>query len=148
MKDIIDNLIYEGAGRSFVTNARNEWLKPGAGKMAELVGSQLWKETKGAKSTGQTDLRIQQAEVDGFIIKLKRFKSLLFITSHIWAGQPEHGPEMSTLKHCDIKQQPRNVYVFDGQILLITDRDKGRRGRKVVRFLPEDLSKTIVVYIV
>jgi len=41
----------------------------------------------------------------------------------------------------------RNVYIFDGQVLLITDRDKGRRGRKVARFLSEDLSKVMVAYI-
>ena len=86
--------------------------------------------------------------MNGFITKLKRFKALLFMSTHIWSGQPGRGPEISTLKHCDIEQQPRNVYIFDGQMLLITDRDKGRRNRKVARFLLEDLSKVMVVYIV
>jgi hypothetical protein len=114
MRDIIDSLIYEGAGRSFATNTRNGWFKPGAGKMAELIGSQLWKETDSARSAGQRDLRIQRAEVDGFITKLKQFKVLLFINTHIWSGQPDRGPEISTLKHYDIEQQPRNVYIFNG----------------------------------
>ena len=52
IRDIIDSLIYEGVGRSFATNARNGWFKPGAGKMAELIGSQLWKETDSARSAG------------------------------------------------------------------------------------------------
>jgi hypothetical protein len=148
IRDIINSLIYEGVGCSFATNVRNGWFKPGAGKMAELIGSQLWKETDSTRSADQRDLHIQRAEVDGFITKLKRFKALLFMSIYIWSGQPGRGLEISILKHCDIEQQLRNVYIFDGQMLLITDRNKGRRGRKVARFLLEDLSKVMVAYIV
>jgi hypothetical protein len=83
MRDIIDSLIYEGAGRSFVTNVRNGWFKLGVGKMVELIGSQLWKEMDSARSVDQRNLHIQRAEVDGFITKLKRFKALLFMSIHI-----------------------------------------------------------------
>jgi hypothetical protein len=58
MRDIINSLIYEGVGRSFATNARNGWFKPGVDKMAELIGSQLWKETDNVRSASQRDLRI------------------------------------------------------------------------------------------
>ena len=106
MRDIIDSLIYEGVGRSFATNARNGWFKLGADKMAELIGSQLWKETDSARSASQRDLRIQRTEIDGFITKLKRFKALLFMSTYIWSRQLGRGPEISTLKYCDIEQQP------------------------------------------
>jgi hypothetical protein len=40
--------------------------------------------------------------------------------------------------------------MFDGQVLLITDRDKNRAirglGRKVARFLPERIGQIMVVY--
>jgi len=43
---------------------------------------------------------------------------------------------------------PRNVFVFDGQVLFITDRDKSKAirggGRKVARFLPRDASRLLV----
>jgi len=46
---------------------------------------------------------------------------------------------------------PRNVFVFDGQVLFITDRDKSKAirgvGRKVARFLPRDASRLLVAYI-
>jgi hypothetical protein len=60
---------------------------------------------------------------------------------------------MATLKHCDMEQLPKNIFVFDGQVVIITDRDKskglsgGTGSHKVARFLPERLSRMIVAYI-
>jgi len=57
-----------------------------------------------------------------------------------------------TMKHCDTQQVTRNTFVFDGQLLIITDRDKSRAirglGKKVARFLPERLGKMMVAYII
>ncbi|KAK3331564.1 hypothetical protein B0H66DRAFT_487757, partial [Apodospora peruviana] len=55
---------------------------------------------------------------------------------------------MTTLKHCDTEQLPRNVFVFDGLVVLITDHDKQRRGRRVARWLPADVSRIMVAYVV
>ena len=51
LRDIADSLIYEGPGRSFATNRKKLWLQPGAGKLIQLVGSQLWRpvETEGGR---------------------------------------------------------------------------------------------------
>ena len=38
--------------------------------------------------------------------------------------QPGQKPEITTMRYCDRQQMIRNVFVFDGQILMITDRDK------------------------
>ena len=54
------------------------------------------------------------------------------------------------MKHCDTEQLQKNIFVFDGQVLIIIDRDKSRGitgGRKVARFLPVELSKALVAYI-
>jgi hypothetical protein len=77
----------------------------------------------------------------------------MYPATHIWGGQPGRGPEIATLKHCDTEQLPKNIFVFDGQVVIITDRDKskglsgGTGGRKVARFLPERLSRMMVAYI-
>ncbi|KAK4074907.1 hypothetical protein Purlil1_12838 [Purpureocillium lilacinum] len=81
-----------------------------------------------------------------------QFRSSLMAAVHVWGGQPGRGPEVTTLKHCDIEQLPKNIFVFDGQVMLVTDRDKskglkGGVGRKVARFLPEHLSKIMVAYV-
>jgi hypothetical protein len=45
----------------------------------------------------------------------------------------------------------RNMFVFNRQVLIITDRDKSRvirgLGRKVARFLPDRLGKMMVAYV-
>ncbi|KAF4420589.1 ATP-dependent DNA helicase PIF1, partial [Fusarium austroafricanum] len=69
---------------------------------------------------------------------LRQFRSSMFPVVHVWGGQPGRGPEVSTLKHCDTEQLPKNVFVFDGQVVLITDQDKskglnGKQGRKIGR---------------
>lgn len=73
------------------------------------------------------------------------------VNAHIWGDQPGRGPEITTLKHCDTQQVVRNVFVFNGQMLMITDRDKRVAihglGRKVARFIPERLGKMMVAYV-
>ena len=45
----------------------------------------------------------------------------------------------------------RNVFVFDGEILLITNRDKNRSirglGRKIARFLLARIDRMVIAYI-
>ncbi|RYP30260.1 hypothetical protein DL768_011198 [Monosporascus sp. mg162] len=66
-------------------------------------------------------------------------------------GQPRRGPEIMTVRHYDTQQLLRNMFVFDGQVLLVTDRDKNKaiRGisRKVAQFLPEYVGKIMVAYV-
>lgn len=145
LRDVADSLIYEGPGRSFATNRKNLWLQPGAGKLTQLVGPQLWRAV--ATGGGQVAYECRRQAAEEFLLRLKRFRAALFTSLHIWAGQPGRGPEMATLKHCDTEELPRNVFVFDGQVVLITDRDKQKRGRKVARWLPQDLSKAVVAFV-
>ncbi|KJZ70659.1 hypothetical protein HIM_09932 [Hirsutella minnesotensis 3608] len=52
LRDIADNLVYEGPGRSFATNRKNSWLAPGASRMVDLVGDLLFRETKTRSGRG------------------------------------------------------------------------------------------------
>jgi hypothetical protein len=60
--------------------------------------------------------------------------------------------EMVIIKYCGRQQVPSNMFVFDSQVMVITDRDKSRaiRGlrRKVARFLLERVGKMVVAYII
>lgn len=72
-------------------------------------------------------------------------------TVHVWGGQPGRGPELTTLRHADSLSLLRNVFVLEGMVTFITDRDKMKsirgQGRKVARFVPERLGKIIVAYV-
>ncbi|KXJ87186.1 P-loop containing nucleoside triphosphate hydrolase protein [Microdochium bolleyi] len=81
-----------------------------------------------------------------------KLKSQLLLLTHVWGGQLGRGPEITSVRYLDTKQLSRSVYVFDGQVMLVTDRDKAKSirgyGRKVVRFLPERIGQLLVVYLV
>lgn len=149
LRAIVDSFVFEGAGKSFATNPKNKWLRPGAAMLAELVGGQLWRPVR--SGTGAIRYQCRRRAAEEYLQRLRRFRCVFFACTHIWAGQPGRGPETATMKHCDIEQLARNVYVLDGQVMLVTDRDKlaSRRGkgRKVARFLPEHLSRVMVAYI-
>jgi hypothetical protein len=86
-----------------------------------------------------------------YLALLRLFKLAIMTCCHIWLGQPGRGPEFLTMRHCDSQQLIRNGFIFDGQFMSITDRDKNRAirgvGRKVARFLPELPGKMMVAYI-
>jgi hypothetical protein len=50
----------------------------------------------------------------------------MFPVVYIWGGQPGRGPEVLMLKHCDTEQLLKNVFIFNRQVVLITDRDKSK----------------------
>ncbi|RYP57593.1 hypothetical protein DL771_011450 [Monosporascus sp. 5C6A] len=114
---LVDSMVYEGPGRSFETNGKNEWLRPGYRRVAELARGALWD----ARAGGWRRDRVTK-----YLAQLQDFKR-----AHL--------------------QLFRNVFVFDGQVLLVTDRDKNKAirgiGRKVARFLPEHVGKMMVAYV-
>jgi hypothetical protein len=83
---------------------------------------------------------------------LRDFKLAHVGNVHIWGGQPGRDPEVTRMRYCDGEQLIRNVFVFDGQVLLITDRDKSKAirdiGIKVARFLPGHVGRVMVAYVV
>ncbi|KAK6225124.1 hypothetical protein QIS74_02548, partial [Colletotrichum tabaci] len=139
---VVDTALFEGAGQSFATNEANSWLRPGPQRLAELCRGSLW------------DARLEKWRQDGvlgWLAKAESLKRSLLASMHVWGGQPGRGPEMTTARYCDTQDMARNVFVFDGQVMIVTDRDKNQaiRGlsRKVARFLPDRLGKMMVAYI-
>jgi len=142
MERIADSMIRVGAGQSFATNEKNSWLQPGAGKVMRLLGSQIW---DGVRS------RWKAGAVKQWLRRLRRFREQLLVATHVWAGQPGRGPELTTMRHCDSWQLLRNVFVVGGAVLIVTDRDKMKairdNGHKVARLLPDRVGRMMVAYI-
>ena len=78
-------------------------------------------------------------------------KEALMVLLHVWGRQPGRRPEVMTLRHCDTWQLLRNIFVYDGQVIIVTDRDKMKairdNGRKVARFLPDRLGRMMIAYV-
>jgi len=143
MRRIQDSLVYQGPDHSFATNPRNRWLRPGWESLAERARA-----THGWWSP-QTGWNRAKALV--YLRWLKGFQGIQPVNNHFWSGQPGRGPEVMEMLFCDVQQVSGNVKVVDGQVVLITDRDKNRAirglGRKVARWLPESESQKMIAYI-
>ncbi|KAI3317262.1 hypothetical protein HD806DRAFT_492673 [Xylariaceae sp. AK1471] len=145
LRRINDSMVYEGPGQSFATVGRNDWLLPGHRRLAALARETgaLWNDRA---------QRWRQRRVADYAASLERFRRLHLVNTHVWGGQPGRGPEVMTMRHCDTQQLLRNVFVHDGEVLLMTDRDKNKAirgiGRKVARFLPARVGLMMVAYIV
>lgn len=142
MARIKDDLLRLGAGQSFATNVKNEWLEPGPGKVVQLMEKSMWDAARG---------RWKRPAVRRWLRQLRQFREALVMLVHTWGGQPGRGPEVIILRHCDSWQLVCNVFVLDGQVMIVTDRDKMKaicdNGRKVARFLPDRIGRMVVAYI-
>lgn len=143
MKRIADSTSRLGAGQSFATNDKNAWLDAGPGKVMRSMEASIFDKKKN---------QWKQAGVRKWLQRLRVFREQLMLLTHIWEGQPGRGPETATLRHCDTWQLLRNVFLYDGQVMLVTDRDKMKAirgtGRKTARFLPDRIGRMMVAYIV
>ena len=142
LKRICDNTVRLGAGKSFATAEANSWLESGPAKAILAMDSQLW-------DACGSSLKIEK--IRKWLRTLRRFRETLLLLVHIWGGQPGRGPEVMTLRHCDSWQLMRNIFIYDGAVMVVSDRDKMKAirgiGRKVARFLPDQVGRAMVAYI-
>ncbi|KAK4205950.1 hypothetical protein QBC37DRAFT_462707, partial [Rhypophila decipiens] len=140
---ITDTLLRMGTGQSFATDPRNAWLDPGPGKVMRLNRQAL---------LDGSGTRWKQKQAHRWLHRLRAFREALMVLVHVWGGQPGRGPELLTMRHSDSWQLIRNVFVLEGQVMLVTERDKSKairdNGRKVARFLPDRIGKMLVAYII
>ncbi|KAH7187404.1 hypothetical protein DER44DRAFT_709188, partial [Fusarium oxysporum] len=142
MGRIVDNMIRLGAGQSFTSNPKNKWLEAGPAKVIRLMEASIWDDTR---------VRWKRQRVKRWLRDLKLLRETLLVLVHTWGGLPGRGPEITTLRHCDSWQLMRNIFILDGQVMIVTDRDKMKairdNGRKVARFVPDRIGRMIVAYI-
>ncbi|KAK6706732.1 hypothetical protein SNK04_004235 [Fusarium graminearum] len=143
MDRIVDNMIRLGAGQSFASNPKNKWLEAGPEKVMRLIEASIW---DGAR------VQWKRQRVRKWLRDLRLLRETLLMLMHTWGGLPGRGPEITTLRHCDSWQLIRNVFILDGQVMIVTDRDKMKairdNGRKVARFVPDRIGRIVVAYIV
>ena len=142
LQEIKDDFAYVRSGHSFATDERNKWLAKGPMKIMKL-----WQQT--FYDAVRNDWK--RAAMREWLDQLRALKELLLIGCHVWGGQPGRGPEITTMRHCDSLQVMRNVFIYEGGVMIVTDRDKAKSirdmGRKVARFLPKSIGQAVVAYI-
>jgi hypothetical protein len=80
------------------------------------------------------------------------FQRLLLACIHFTGGIPGRGTEVTTIKWCNTRHVMRNVFVYQGRLVIITEYTKAR-GRMnksfyIVRFLPLLVSQILFQYLV
>ncbi|PON20627.1 hypothetical protein TGAM01_v210501 [Trichoderma gamsii] len=136
LQSIQDDMTYLGFGQSFATNKANAWLRSGPELAIKAAQSMLFDtRTNSWKSKGVTT----------WLGNLRALKGLLAVVCHVWSGMPGRGPELSTMRHCDGLQVMRNCFVYDGSIMIATDRDKAKSIRDMGRKWEFTLYLSIIV---
>ncbi|KAK2927994.1 hypothetical protein FoTM2_013170 [Fusarium oxysporum f. sp. vasinfectum] len=128
---IEDDLTQTRRGQSFIH--RNGL----AGKEVEMLEDLI-------ASSRKTDLLNQTGEW--------KFEEFLLLLAHITGGQPSRGEEITGLRLINGINRDRNIFIIDGEVILVTQYHKSLAhfdSPKVIpRFLPRRIGQLFVIYII
>ncbi|KAK7574529.1 hypothetical protein V3481_016509 [Fusarium oxysporum f. sp. vasinfectum] len=136
---IEDDLTQTRRGQSFIH--RNGL----AGKEVEMLEDLI-------TSSRKTDLLDQTGEWKKYLKLVKRFEEFLLLLAHITGGQPSRGEEITGLRLINGINRDRNIFIIDGEVVLVTQYHKSLAhfdSPKVIpRFLPGRIGQLFVMYII
>ncbi|KAL5351093.1 hypothetical protein ACLOAV_002944 [Pseudogymnoascus australis] len=83
-------------------------------------------------------------KAEGYIQLAAKFQRQLLTTVHFTGGLPGRGTEVTTMKWCNTRHVMRNIFVYHGRLIVITEYTKARhktnRSFYIVHFLPLSIS--------
>jgi superfamily II DNA helicase RecQ len=141
---IVDDLTFTQRGKSFVH--RNGL----AGKEVEMLKDL----TSGPRHREFLDKNGQwrSVYVRRYLKLVQQFREYLLLLAHFTGGQPSRGEEITGLRLVDGINRDRNVFVIDGEVVLVTQYHKSLAhfdSPKVIpRFLPRRVGQLMVMYMV
>lgn len=141
---IEDDLTQTQRGKSFI---HSNGL---AGKEVEMLEDLV----NGRRKREFLDKRGQWkwASIRKYLKLVKKFEELLLLLAHFTGGQPSRGGEITGLRLVNGINRDRNVFVIDGEVVLVTQYHKSLAhfdSPKVIpRFLPERPGQLIAMYMV
>lgn len=145
LADIHDDLTYTQRGKSFLHG--NGLVGREIEMLEDLVTGPRKNEFIDARRGGWKWLGIRK-----YLKLVKKFEALLLVLAHITGGQPSRGEEITGLRLVNGINRDRNVFVIDGEVVLVTQYHKSQAhfdSPKVVpRFLPGRVGQLMAMYIV
>jgi superfamily II DNA helicase RecQ len=144
LADIEDDLTQTQRGKSFI---HSNGL---AGKEAEMLEDLV----NGRRKREFLDKNGQWkwAGIRKYLKLVKKFEELLLLLAHFTGGQPSRGEEITGLRLVNGINRDRNVFVIDGEVVLVTQYHKSLAhfdSPKVIpRFLPERPGQLMAIYMV
>jgi hypothetical protein len=141
---IEDDLTQTRRGQSFLH--RNGL----AGKEVEMLEDLV-------ASSRKTDLLDQTGEwkwagIRKYLKLVRRFEEFLLLLAHVTGGQPSRGEEITGLRLINGINRDRNIFIIDGEVVLVTQYHKSLAhfdSPKVIpRFLPGRIGQLFVMYMI
>ncbi|KAK3617521.1 hypothetical protein LTR22_026710 [Elasticomyces elasticus] len=139
-----DDVTFTKRGMSFITNSTNglqdkrDWILQHASTHPE--GRKL----RSAGSWSKTAVQKYLRQVD-------RFRELLLLCVHVTGGQPARGSEITTIRFRIGFLQDRNVFVIQGQMVVVTRYHKSQsqldKPKVIPRFLPGRVGQLLAIYL-
>ena len=144
LSSIQDDVTFTRRGWSFMTRQENG-LQEGA----------LWMRKKMVQLEGRERLRVEGAwrprAVRRYLQQCDRFLELLLFCIHTTWGQPARGTEVLSIRFQNGTFQDRNVFVVDGQVVLITRYHKSQalldRPKVIPRWPASSVAQLLVIWL-
>jgi superfamily II DNA helicase RecQ len=148
LRGLVDDIADGTVGYSFVTDPRNN-LRGGRERMLHrLKASPLW---RSLFRTVDDRLEPESKAWHKYQTKHEAFKELKSLIVHILGGGPARGRELLGIRYANAVQNMRNIFVTDGQIMVVTAYHKSQaitgQQKVIPRFLPARAGQFIVAYL-
>ncbi|KAM0362018.1 hypothetical protein ACHAO7_011321 [Fusarium culmorum] len=144
LASIEDDLTQTRRGRSFI---HSNGL---AGKEVEML-EDLVASSRKAEFLDRAG-EWEWAGVRKYLKLVRKFEEFLLLLAHITGGQPSRGEEITGLRLVNGINRDRNVFIIDGDVVLVTQYHKSLAhfdAPKVIpRFLPQRIGQLFVMYMV
>jgi hypothetical protein len=143
-----DNVNLPNMKHSFISMEENG-LSGGRERMLwSLKSSPMWK--KMLRKEGD-ELQWISSGIADYESVVERLLEFLLILIHITGGQPGRGTEITTLRYANAMQSMRNIFIKEGQVMIVTEYNKSvavmDQVKVIPRFLPEQVGKLLVIYL-
>ncbi|KAM0185122.1 hypothetical protein ACHAPI_012282 [Fusarium lateritium] len=83
---------------------------------------------------------------------VKKFEEFLLLLAYITGGQPSRGEEIIGLRLINGINRDRNIFIIDGEVILITQYHKSlahfNSPKVIPRFLPRQIGQLFVMYMI
>jgi len=143
-----DDMNNQTNGFSFLDEPHNGLSGGRERVVANLKQLPVWKTMTGIKD-GRIYFRSK--EVIKYTSKVEAFLEYLLILIHLTGGQPARGTELTTIRYRNVLQNLRNIYIEDGQVMVVTEVHKSQTimdaPRVISRFLPSRVGQLLVIYL-
>jgi hypothetical protein len=128
-------------------------IKEGRRRMMERLRSEpgRWEKWMHSKKGEEGGIEFTEQMVREYERERRRFLEMMMVLIHVTGGQPGRGTELTSLRYVNWIATPRNIFIEDGQVMVVARYHKAQEltgWEKVIpRFLPEDIGRLLVGYL-